>query len=236
MAKSFRWVAKWILRNTVTTNQSLTPEIRLRLITEASPLWRCRPELCPFEDPYWAFYWPGGQAVTRYILDNPSEFRDANVLDFGCGCGSASIAATRAGASVIANDVDTNALVSTAINYRNNNVSMSRTRFCSDNLLDRRQLPSIQNFLKAKMSFVILGDMFYDVDFTEALFSWLKRLGNSTTTRILAGDPDRHPLADQQLSRYTSRIDKHLIAQYPLPECVTREHYGFESVKVFELR
>lgn len=86
------------------------------------------------------------------------------------------------------------------------------------------------------MSFVILGDMFYDVDFTEALFSWLKRLGNSTTTRILAGDPDRHPLADQQLSRYTSRIDKHLIAQYPLPECVTREHYGFESVKVFELR
>ncbi|KAK6029430.1 hypothetical protein OSTOST_04461 [Ostertagia ostertagi] len=62
--------------------------------------------MCPFVDPYWAFYWPGGQAVTRYILDNSQLFLGANVLDFGCGCGSASIAASKAGATVIANDID----------------------------------------------------------------------------------------------------------------------------------
>lgn len=57
------------------------------------------------------------KAFLRYILDNPSEFRDANVLDFGCGCGSASIAATRAGASVIANDVDTSELRTDMISH-----------------------------------------------------------------------------------------------------------------------
>ncbi|VDM72919.1 unnamed protein product [Strongylus vulgaris] len=106
MAKSIREVARWILRNTLISSESLTPEIRLRLITEQSSLWRSKPELCPFVDPFWAFYWPGGQAVTRYILDNVSLFYGANVLDFGCGCGSASIAASMVGANVIANDID----------------------------------------------------------------------------------------------------------------------------------
>ncbi|KIH44144.1 hypothetical protein ANCDUO_25840, partial [Ancylostoma duodenale] len=68
MTKSFRHVAKSILRNTLISSESLTPELRLRLITEQSSLWRSTPDLCPFVDPFWAFYWPGGQAVTRQVL------------------------------------------------------------------------------------------------------------------------------------------------------------------------
>lgn len=77
------------------------------------------PDDCPLPDPYWAFYWPGGQAITkclpklpkykcafRYIADRGSKFKNSVMLDFGTGCGSASIAASQAGATVIANDID----------------------------------------------------------------------------------------------------------------------------------
>ncbi|KAK6058609.1 hypothetical protein COOONC_03816 [Cooperia oncophora] len=235
MVKSIGQVAKWILRNTIESKQSLTPELRLCLITEASPLWRARPEMCPFADPYWAFYWPGGQAVTRYILDNSELFSDANVLDFGCGCGSASIAASKAGATVIANDIDSNALVSTLINYRRNGVSTKRTRFVSDNLLDPCQESLLLQFLQTDTSFIILGDMFYDTDFAEQLFGWLKRLKEVTAVRVLAGDPNRHPLANDQLERYTIKVQKRLLAEYQLPDCVKREHYGFNTGNVYEL-
>ncbi|KAK5977748.1 Electron transfer flavoprotein subunit beta lysine methyltransferase [Trichostrongylus colubriformis] len=236
MVNSLRQVAKWILRNTIESKQSLTPELALRLITESSPLWKAGPEMCPFSDPYWAFYWPGGQAVTRYILDYSRLFSNANVLDFGCGCGSASIAASRAGANVMANDIDPNALVSTLINYRKNGVSTQHTQFISENLLDPCQETSLKQFLKAKTSFIILGDMFYDVDFAEKLFCWLKRIKETTTVRILVGDPHRHPLAEEQLERYTVKVQKQLLAEYQLPQCVRREHYGFNTGSVYELQ
>ncbi|XGW24838.1 hypothetical protein V3C99_006360 [Haemonchus contortus] len=236
MVKSFRYVVKWILRNTTETTHSLTPELRLSLITENSPLWKAKPEMCPFVDPYWAFYWPGGQAVTRYILDNAQLFCDVNVLDFGCGCGSASIAASKAGATVIANDIDPNALIATLINYRKNDVSTKRAQFSSENLLDSNQNISLQHFLQGKNSFILLGDMFYDVDFAEQLFSWLRRLKETTAVRILAGDPNRHPLARDQLERYVIKVEKQLLAEYQLPECVTREHYGFNTGNVYELQ
>ena len=37
------------------------------------------------EEPFWSVYWPGGQALARYILDNPSTVRGRRVLDVGSG-------------------------------------------------------------------------------------------------------------------------------------------------------
>ncbi|WKX92172.1 hypothetical protein Q1695_010306 [Nippostrongylus brasiliensis] len=239
MSSSFRRTAKWILRNTILTDQSLTPELRLHLITKESSLWKARPEDCPFPDPYWAFYWPGGQAVTRYILDNTHLFHGANVLDFGCGCGSAAIACSMARADqVIANDIDQTALISTFVNYRKNHVSTRRVQFSSDNMLDFESdnVDKLQRYLQAEKSFILLGDMFYDVEFAEKLFTWLRRMKASSSVRILAGDPNRHPLEEKQLQRYTTKIGKKLLAQYTLPECVQTEHYGFSTVSVFDLQ
>lgn len=53
------------------TGAPLVPEIKLHLITPQCSLWRSPPEDCPVSDPYWAFFWPGGQALCRYLLDNP---------------------------------------------------------------------------------------------------------------------------------------------------------------------
>lgn len=60
-------VRRFILDNTEVVGQrSLTPELKLRLLTANCRFWRERPELWPFHDPYWAIYWPGGQALSRY--------------------------------------------------------------------------------------------------------------------------------------------------------------------------
>jgi len=55
----------------VTSSGHLTPEIRLRLLTPRCRLWREKPDLWPYGDPFWAIYWPGGQALSRYASLKP---------------------------------------------------------------------------------------------------------------------------------------------------------------------
>ncbi|XP_010785759.1 electron transfer flavoprotein beta subunit lysine methyltransferase [Notothenia coriiceps] len=107
--QSEEYVRKFILENTeIAGQQSLTPQVKLRLFTPNCRFWRERPELWPFEDPYWAIYWPGGQALSRFLLDNPAVCRGKTVLDLGSGCGASAIAAKLSGAThVVANDIDT---------------------------------------------------------------------------------------------------------------------------------
>ena len=66
--------------------------LKLALVTPDSKFYHSKPDGFPFPDPYWAFYWPGGQALTRYILDSKDVDPYGRTLDFGCGCGSASMA------------------------------------------------------------------------------------------------------------------------------------------------
>lgn len=95
----------------VTSSGSLTPEIQLRLLTPRCKFWWERADLWPHSDPYWAIYWPGGQALSRYLLDNPDVVRGKSVLDLGSGCGATAIAAKMSGASrILANDIDPNSL------------------------------------------------------------------------------------------------------------------------------
>lgn len=99
----------------------LTPELRLHLITPNCTLWRAPPSEAPFADPYWAFYWPGGQAIARYILDHPAAVRGRRVLDLGAGSGACGIAAAIAGAQrVLLNDIDPVACVAARLNLQEN--------------------------------------------------------------------------------------------------------------------
>ena len=47
------------------TTHHLTPEIKLNLITPECQLWNSTNADKPFKDPFWAFYWPGGQVISR---------------------------------------------------------------------------------------------------------------------------------------------------------------------------
>jgi predicted nicotinamide N-methyase len=75
---------------------SLVPELRLWLLPSSSPLWHATsPEALGW--PCWAFAWPGGQALARFLLDRPEVARGRRVLAFGAGGGVEALAAWRAG-------------------------------------------------------------------------------------------------------------------------------------------
>ncbi|CAI5437978.1 unnamed protein product [Caenorhabditis angaria] len=235
---SLNSAAKWIVKNTLVSNESLTPQIKLRLITIASPLWMSTPEACPLPDPYWAFYWPGGQGLTRYILDNPEVFKDSRILDFGAGCGSASIAATQVGAGrILANDIDKYALLSTKLNFKLNQISDSKIEYSSENFLEN-QKNLLEFFKNSENNYILLGDMFYDSDFAEIVFSSLKKVqGSSRNLRILVGDPDRHPLAENDyLKRYKTKFSKTKLFEYQLPGYVIKEHYVLLELATLQKR
>ena len=55
-----------VKQHTKLSRDHMTPEIALFLITKDCEMWSSRlDQTTPFSDPYWAFYWPGGQVLTR---------------------------------------------------------------------------------------------------------------------------------------------------------------------------
>jgi predicted nicotinamide N-methyase len=59
---------KLIESYTVISQKHLTPEIKLKLITQECQAWNQPVEQNsphPLGEPFWAFYWPGGQALSR---------------------------------------------------------------------------------------------------------------------------------------------------------------------------
>jgi predicted nicotinamide N-methyase len=53
--------------------------------------------------PYWAILWPSGEALAQAVADEPPP-AGARVLELGCGLALPSVAAARAGATVLATD------------------------------------------------------------------------------------------------------------------------------------
>src|SRR5579871_1955065 len=121
----------FIRANTAIATPPLVPEIRLHLASEVTPLWHAteaslaQSQLPP---PYWAFAWAGGQALARYVLDNPDIVRGGRVLDIGSGSGLVALAAARAGAaSVLAADIDPFACAAIALNAAANGAEIAVT-------------------------------------------------------------------------------------------------------------
>ena len=106
-------------------SSALCSKLRLHSTDDFDQLWR------RFEDevgaasamlpPYWAIAWPAGQALARYLLDNPTLVRGQAVLDLGTGSGICALAAALCGAKrVDACDADPNARIAVALNARAN--------------------------------------------------------------------------------------------------------------------
>jgi len=124
---------------------SLSSQLNLRLLfntggglfkggnCELDPLIRWS-----LHNPYsWQCFWPGGQGLARYILDNPQVVANKRVLEVGSGCGAVSIACALSGAAeVVANDIDPVAIVATELNAFLNGVH-NNIQVTSENLLLR---------------------------------------------------------------------------------------------------
>ena len=78
---------------------------------------------------YWAFCWASGQVMAQFLTANPEWVEGKRVLDFGCGSGVVAIAAAKAGAaSVVACDIDEDALAATCANAKLNEVELELQR------------------------------------------------------------------------------------------------------------
>lgn len=213
------FLEKMIMKETEVTTNHLTPELKLHLITENCRLFHSTSEqisTMPFTDPFWGFYWPGGQAVTRFILDNPSFVRNKSVLDFGSVCGASTIAAKICGSRrCVANDIDEVAAIAAQMNAKLNNVTIET---------DTKNLINHPDTLKFDL--VLLGDVFYDEEFASLLIPWVNNLLKKGNTCVI-GDPGRHALS--------SKLKLKQLASYELPPNVCIENHGFMFTNVFKV-
>ncbi len=195
--------AQFILANTKLLPVPLVPEIRLHLAEESLAIWRQTEEelgRMNVPPPWWAFAWAGGQALARYVLDNPALCAGRSVLDLGAGSGLAGIAATRAGAArVLAADTDPFASAAIALNAAANDVALEAT---SDDLLSAA--PS-------RFDLILVGDLFYERALAGRVLAFLQAAVHQGTA-ILVGDPRRSYFPRERFTQ---------IAEYSVP--VTRD-------------
>jgi len=164
----------FVLAHTRLTRLPFLPELRLHLADELIPLWQ--QSECD-EPPFWAFAWAGGQALARYLLDNPALVRGARVLDIASGCGVAAIAAARCGAAlVLSNDLDGYPQAAIELNAKANEVEV---QFKLGDVLDSTQ---------TGFDVVLAGDVFYNREMSARVMSFLDRCD---ARLILVGDPGR---------------------------------------------
>jgi predicted nicotinamide N-methyase len=142
--------------------------------------------------PFWAFPWAGGQALARYLLDQPDCVRGRVVLDLASGSGLVAIAAAVAGAaSVTPSDTDPLAVAAITLNAGVNRVQLEPT---VGDLLGApgpgQPEPGQPTGAPLRADVVLAGDAFYDRDMAARLLPFLERASRAGAT-VLVGDPGR---------------------------------------------
>ena len=209
--------AAFIRANTRLLAVPHAPEISLQLADEATTLWeKTEEELgeIGLPPPFWAFAWAGGQALARYILDQPEIVAGKRVLDFASGSGLVAIAAAKAGArEVEASEIDVFAVEAIAINARANCVSI---RARHDDVIGRDDGWDV----------ILAGDVSYERDMAQRVTDWLAGLA-ARGASVLVGDPGRSYLARDRLEA---------VAEYRVPVTRALEDSEIKKTSVWRFR
>lgn len=200
---------------------AIVPEIKLHLARDLLAFWQ-QTEATLYAKaaasgdtppPYWAFAWPGGQALARYILDRCSEFAGKSVLDFGAGSGLVAIAAALAGAEpVLAAEIDSGALTAMEINAAANGVFVET--------IERDIVGGSGGW-----QIICAGDMCYERPLAERLIAWLRRLA-ADGSEVLIGDPGRSYLPASGMVK---------LATYEVPTSRDLEDRDLRETSVYRL-
>ncbi len=170
----------FIAAHTVLARPALVPEIALYLATEITPIWQASEVFLAqanIDPPFWAFAWPGGQALARYILDNPALVRGKRVLDFAAGGGVAAIACAMAGAALVeAAEIDPMAAAAMALNAAANGVAVTAL---TEDLVGA----------DCRWDLILCGDVCYEAPMTGHILPWLRRMAE--TAIVWIADPGR---------------------------------------------
>ena len=208
---------KFILANTRLQSPPHTPELTLHLADEITPIWKMTEEALEeigLPPPFWAFAWAGGQALARYVIDNPEIVAGKRVIDFASGSGIVAIAAGKAGAaSVLAADIDGFCGAAVTLNAEANGVKVD---FTDINLLDA----------PAPAADVILaGDICYEQPLADRVMAWLAE-ARGRGVAVLIGDPGRS---------YFPRSGLVMLAEYQVPTTRELEDFAVKKTAVWTL-
>ena len=193
---------EFVASQTVIARAPLVPEIALHLASEITPIWQATEAWLAeqnIEPPFWAFAWPGGQALARAVLDDPKLVAGKRVLDFAAGCGIAAIAAAQAGAVLVeAAEIDPLALAAVRLNAALNGVAVATP-------------PGDVVGAPCRWDVILAGDVCYEAPMTGHILPWLRSLV-AAGAEVLIADPGRAYLPKAGLAP---------IARYSVP--TTRE-------------
>ncbi len=217
MSRLARRRAAFVRRQTRLLAPPLVPEMRLHLADEAVALWRKTEQEfgeIGLPPPFWAFAWVGGQALARYLLDNPELVAGKFALDFASGSGLVAIAAAMAGARrVEASEIDEFAQAAIELNARENDVAVA---VLAEDVIDSDRGWEV----------VLAGDVSYQKDMAEAATRWLEALARRGAL-VLIGDPRRSYLALDRLER---------LIEYDVPALRALEDADVKRAGVFKFR
>lgn len=182
---------KFVRDQTALATVPFVPEIQLYTANDVLPIWRATEHWLAANAlgvPFWCVPWAGGQALARWLLDNPARVRGKRVLDFGTGSGLVAIAAAKAGArDVRAVDTDPLAIAACGVNAAANGVTVHAS--CTD-IVGR----------DVDADVVTAGDVWYEAAPAKRFEAWFATLD----APVFTGDPGRHyvPVHAEELARY----------------------------------
>ncbi len=169
----------FIIAHTLPGSAALVPEIRLQLASAITPIWQATEEWLAARNiapPFWAFAWPGSQALARHVLDNPQVVAGKRVLDFAAGGGLAAIACAMAGAATVeAAEIDRLADAAIRLNAAANGVCV---RIAGDVVGQA-----------CRWDLILCGDVCYEAPMTRHIMPWLRRM--AITAEVWMADPGR---------------------------------------------
>lgn len=198
---------------------AMVPELKLWLAADYLPIWQATEDWLETQNvdpPYWAFCWPGGQAMARYLLAHPDMVRGKRVIDFAAGCGVATLAAARCGASsAIGNEIDPVAIAAMRLNAEANDLAIETS--------DTDWLQGPPGSPEADV--VIAGDVCYEREMTARAMDWLR--GHAAKGRlVLLGDPGRNYFTADRLEE---------LARYDIPTSLQLENRGLRETTVWRV-
>ncbi|HXA41237.1 MAG TPA: methyltransferase [Phenylobacterium sp.] len=208
----------FIAANTRLQRPPHVAEIELHLADEITPIWKLTEEALEeigLPPPFWAFAWAGGQALARYLIDNPKIVAGKRVIDFAAGSGMVGIAAMKAGArDVLCADIDAYCEAAVALNARANGVT------CAFTDCDLLEAPA-----PAWAEVILAGDICYEKPLAERVLAWLAA-ARTRGAVVLIGDPGRS---------YFPRAGLEKLAEYQVPTTRELEDMAVKKTSVWAL-
>ena len=204
---------KFIRSHTAVGTSPLVPEVRLFLASEITPIWQATEAWLAERNvapPFWAFAWPGSQALARHVLDAPALVAGRRVLDFAAGGGLAAIACAMAGATVEAAEIDPLADAAIAVNAALNDVAVG----IAGDVVGQ----------DCRWDLILCGDVCYEAGMTGHILPWLRRMGRSAV--VWMADPGRG---------YFPGVGMAEFARYAVPTSLELEDRAVREVALYRV-